>query len=463
MTIAVYLGPTMSWTDAGRILPDAVFLPPAAQSDIISVIDDLSPSGILLIDGVFSQQLSVWHKEIIYALERGVAVYGSSSMGALRVAETAAFGAKGFGEIFQSYFSGDLTDDDEVAVMHAGAEDGFRSLSDAMVNIRQTLRLALGAGVVDVGLHNTLTAMAKRRFYPERSYAAMLFDAEAEGVPAETLTKLRAFIRSSAVDQKRADAVAMLTHVAEHGVEPPEPVTVTHSHPFEAMYFRDRRVRRNGTSLPLADIGAYASLHVPDFREVNEHALHAGLVDVLGELLKVEPDDAAVAAELQRFRADYRLRTDDDVVSWRRSNDLNEDDFTLLIRRLATHRLLRDWYVSRKYLERTTQEVLDELRVRGRYPAVADAAGNQQSILDAAHPDFTFRGDDSELLDLIRGQARETGWRPTVALDVWAFENGFKDVYDVRFELVRSKLARQTSAEIIAALTASPAADQNFR
>ena len=82
--------------------------PPAAQSDIISVIDELSPSGILLIDGVFTQQLSVWHKEILYAMERGVAVYGSSSMGALRVAETAAFGARGFGQIYQAYASGEV-------------------------------------------------------------------------------------------------------------------------------------------------------------------------------------------------------------------------------------------------------------------------------------------------------------------------------------------------------------------
>src|SRR5664279_3970542 len=125
MTIVVYLGPTMLRSEAATFLPDAVFRPPAAQSDIVSVIDELSPSGILLIDGVFTQQLSVWHNEILYALERGVAVYGSSSMSALRVAETAAFGARGFGQIFAAYACGELTDDDEVAVMHAGAEAEF--------------------------------------------------------------------------------------------------------------------------------------------------------------------------------------------------------------------------------------------------------------------------------------------------------------------------------------------------
>jgi hypothetical protein len=457
MTIVVYLGPTMPWSQAREILPHAVFLPPAAQSDIISVIDELSPSGILLIDGVFTQQLSVWHKEILYALERGVAVYGASSMGALRAAETAVFGSRGFGQIFEAFVSGELTDDDEVAVMHAGAEWEFRPLSEAMVNIRHTLRRALEDGVVTGEQHDVLIERAKRRFYPERTYDAMLSDAEQHGLPVELLARLRAYLRTNAVDQKREDAVTLLTHVAQHGVEPPGSARVTRSHPFEAMYFRDRRVRRNGTSLPLADIGAHAALHLGDFGELNEHALHAGLVDVLGELFKVEPDEAAMAGELARFRADRRLRNDEDLEAWRRDNDLNADDFDELIRRLATRRALRDWYVSRKYLERTTQDVLDELRVRGRYPTVADAAGNQQSMLDAAHPDFTSRGDEADLLELVRGQARATGWRPTVSLDVWAFENGFKDVYDVRFELVRAKLARDASADAMAALTASPA------
>ncbi|QNK82121.1 TfuA-like protein [Nakamurella sp. PAMC28650] len=462
MTIVVYLGPTMSWTDAGQILPAAIFLPPAAQSDIISVVDDLSPTGILLVDGLFTQQLSVWHKEILYALERGVAVYGSSSMGALRVAETAVFGARGFGEIFDAYLSGELTDDDEVTVMHASSDDGFRSLSDAMVNIRATLRLAREQAVINAGQHEMLIGLAKNRFYPERSYAALLYDAAGTDLPADTLAALGSFVRTRAVDQKRVDAIAMLGHVAEHGVEQPPPVTVTRSHPFQAMYERDRRVRRSGTSLPLADIGAYAALHLPNFDDMNERALHAGLVDVLGEMLKVEPGDDALALELQRFQTDRRLRTAEELTTWRRENDLNEDDFRRLIRQLATRRALRAWYVSRKYLERTTQEVLDEMRVLGTYPAVADAAGSQQSLLDAAHPDFTLRADDEDLLELIRAQARETGWRPTVGLDVWAFENGFKDVYDVRFELVRSKLARKAGADVLAALTAGSAEGPNL-
>ena len=152
---------------------------------------------------------------------------------------------------------------------------------------------------------------------------------------------------------------------------------------------------------------------------------------------------------LARVRADRRLRTDADLTTWQQQNDLNPDDFEAFIKRQAVRRALRDWYISRKYLERTTQEVLDELRLRGRYPAVADAAAYQQEILTTANQDF----DDSELIDLVREQAREARWRPTVSLDVWAFENGFKDVYDVRFDLVRARIARKATAAAVDSLT----------
>ena len=121
---------------------------------------------MVLIDGVFTQALSVWHKEILYALERGVAVYGLSSMGALRVAETAAFGAVGVGRIFDGYRSGELTDDDEVAVVHATAEWGYRSLSDAMVNIRASLGAARETGIIDDATHDRLVTLGRTASTP---------------------------------------------------------------------------------------------------------------------------------------------------------------------------------------------------------------------------------------------------------------------------------------------------------
>jgi hypothetical protein len=147
------------------------------------------------------------------------------------------------------------------------------------------------------------------------------------------------------------------------------------------------------------------------------------------------------------------LRSDDELSAWRQANNLTQAEFDDWMRRLAARRQLRNWYVSRKYLERTTQDVLDELRLRGHYPAMADAAASQQALLSSMYRDLEYVGDAAPLPELVREQARTTPWRPTVALDVWAFENGFKDVFDVQYELVRAKLARQARAAVMAALS----------
>ena len=78
MKIIVFLGPTMPVHEARMIL-DAVYLRPAKQGDLLSCVTSMEPDVIALIDGYFYQEQSVWHKEIIFALSKGVAVYGSSA------------------------------------------------------------------------------------------------------------------------------------------------------------------------------------------------------------------------------------------------------------------------------------------------------------------------------------------------------------------------------------------------
>ena len=56
---------------------------------------------------------------------------------------------RGIGPIFEAYRDGVLEDDDEVAVVHGPQETGYRAGSDAMVNIRATLKKALHVGVLD--------------------------------------------------------------------------------------------------------------------------------------------------------------------------------------------------------------------------------------------------------------------------------------------------------------------------
>lgn len=208
MRVCVLTGPTLPTVEARREL-EADFLPPAAQGDVYRVAR-AGPQAIGIIDGYFGRVPAVWHKEILWALGRGIHVYGSASMGALRAAELHTFGMRGVGTIFEAFRDGRLEDDDEVAVVHGPAELGFPPLSEAMVNIRCTFAAAEDAGILMPITRAALERIAKELYYPERSYAEILRRARGLGIAEAELDYLREWLVHGRVDQKRADALAML-------------------------------------------------------------------------------------------------------------------------------------------------------------------------------------------------------------------------------------------------------------
>src|SRR5205809_7899489 len=136
MNVFIFTGRTISPAEASAELK-AVYLPPAAEGDVYRVALH-RPQAIGIIDGYFQSVPAVRHKEILWAMSRGIHVFGSASMGALRAAELEAFGMEGIGIIFGWYRDGVLENDDEVAVVHGPSATGYQRGSDAMVNIRQT-------------------------------------------------------------------------------------------------------------------------------------------------------------------------------------------------------------------------------------------------------------------------------------------------------------------------------------
>ncbi len=209
MKITVFLGPTLPEEEARAVLGDAEILPPARQGDLYRAARD--GAAILgLVDGYFDQVNSVAHKEVLWALSRGVHVHGAASMGALRAAELAAFGMEGVGAVFEQIVRGDLVDDDEVAVAHASADEGYRRASVAMVDIRATLAAARAVAVIGEDTHARLVRAAKELFYPDRAYPLVLARAEADGAKASEVHALRAFLPAGRIEQKRLDALALL-------------------------------------------------------------------------------------------------------------------------------------------------------------------------------------------------------------------------------------------------------------
>ena len=192
----VFLGPTLARQDAERVL-NADYLPPICRGDLAKLPEHVRFVGI--VDGEFYQSLSVSPKEVLELLRRGVTVFGASSMGALRAAETWKLGMIGVGQIFAMFRDGILDADDEVALIYE--RDTYRKLSEPLVNLRAALDMAAAAGVIDEQEKNDLLSRMKSLYFPERSHHAL----------QAISPKLRDYFRTTPLpDVKRDDALELL-------------------------------------------------------------------------------------------------------------------------------------------------------------------------------------------------------------------------------------------------------------
>lgn len=206
MAIVVFTGPTLPIAEARQQL-DAIYLPPIEAGDLYRALEH-KPTAIGIIDGYFEMVPSVWHKEILYAMEQGVHVLGAASMGALRAAELRLFGMEGVGSVYEAYRDGLIEDDDEVAVLHGPKELGYPLLSEAMVNIRRTLADACAGEVISEPARASLEANAKALHYKDRNYAKIVEDA-GKIEPGE-LAAFRHWLPAGRKDQKKEDALALI-------------------------------------------------------------------------------------------------------------------------------------------------------------------------------------------------------------------------------------------------------------
>ena len=187
--IVAFLGPSLP----AREVKGVRLLPPARQGDVWRALR-LRPRAIALIDGVFEAQPSVWHREILDALDAAVPVVGGASMGALRAAELCTLGMTGAGRIFRWYRDGIVIDDAEVAVLHADAEHGYRALTVPLVNVRWSAQRWLPRREAE-----DLIEASSRIFYQERTERAVL-----DLVPARFRARFRL------IDLKAQDAREVL-------------------------------------------------------------------------------------------------------------------------------------------------------------------------------------------------------------------------------------------------------------
>src|SRR5262249_43152899 len=253
--IYVFLGPTLAEKDARAEL-DAVYLPPVSAGDVYRLWRR-RPRAIGIVDGYFDRVPAVWHKEIMWIMERGVHVFGAAGLGALRAAELHTFGMRGVGWVYQAFRDEAVGRDDEVAVRHATSADGYRPLSEAMVNIRRTLQAAEQQGIVSAATAGVLLTAGTALFYPERTWPELLRAAGATRADGAELDALRRWLPTGRVDQQAADAVAMLRGMGGFLAADPAPQHVSWSMAPTAMWEAAKRradtLPRDGRARPMLE------------------------------------------------------------------------------------------------------------------------------------------------------------------------------------------------------------------
>jgi hypothetical protein len=343
MNIFVFVGPTLSAADVKSVLEDAVCLPPVAQGDIVRNLSR-DPKAFGIIDGFFERVPAVWHKEILWAMEHGVHVFGSASMGALRAAELHPFGMVGVGRIFEDFRDGVLEDDDEVAVIHGPADSGYVGMSEAMVNIRRTLAKAAEEGVIGRRTEGGLLDIAKRLFYPLRDYRRIVREASEAGYPAEELSALALWVKASRVDQKREDALAMLRHMKGVLSKDEGPKRVDYQ--TEYTEFFDDLMRQAGTSVSREDEGYVPlpfDLLMDDIRldpetffRVQRETAMRGFVLTQSRQDRKQVSEEMVERTLTEFRRRWGLTDDASLDNWIALNDIDRATFEIVIQMKAT-------------------------------------------------------------------------------------------------------------------------------
>jgi hypothetical protein len=417
MTICIFTGPTLPPAEAAKILA-AEYFPPAAIGDVYKAAQK-RPWAIGIIDGFFESTPSVWHKEVLWAMARGIHVFGASSMGALRAAELADFGMVGVGAIFEAYRSGQLEDDDEVAVVHAPPELGYVQLSEAMVNIRVTLKKAADEGVLPPPHAAALTDIAKSLYYKNRSYDRVLAEGAARQLPGDALARLKAWLPHNQVNQKRLDAIAMLEAIGRAQAAELEPKTV--SYVFEHTTLWDSVEQEYGSAsepagndrapVPSSDLLDEIRLDGALYPKLRRDALLRALARQDADRRGLSPTVEQLQEATRRFSKHMGLRSPAELEDWLQRRGMSRDEFLCLMGDDIHRQRLEE-----SLTPAAASALVDELRANGDYVRLQERAQHKRDILMASGAE---------------GLTLDEGGPPEPALVSWIVEECLPQADDV--------------------------------
>jgi len=385
MRIAVFLGPSLPHSRAREILPGDYY-PPARQGDLLWAVRE-GYDLLALIDGEdYTSGPLTWHKEILYALSRGLRVVGSSGIGALRAAELYPYGMEGVGRIFRLYQEGLLERDDAVAAPFYFCEGEWVRLGEPLVNLLSTLEKCELQGELSKDEKDSLEEIARSLYYKERSFETLLQRGEKKGFfGVSRKMELEETFARNRVDLLRDDAIALLEYVQE-GKIPEKTGEIScekwkTSHIFRRIFEEERPCSIEDERVTLGEIAAWGVVETPEGFSLAKRGLNRRLGLEFARHLELEVSPEEVEQETIRFRRRRKIATQKSLDEWLKRNHLEEVEFRRLMKEEALLSRLRRWFVTVEHFGTPVQSLLDVLRLEGMYEACARGAEEQKKML----------------------------------------------------------------------------------
>ncbi len=212
-SVLVFAGPSL--TRATKLkYPQYEFRSPALQGDIANAVEFSTHTHLLIIDGFYKSVPSIWHKEIIYAIENQKIVIGAASLGAIRAAELDKYGMLGKGKIYQWYKEGEITKDPDVAVAHGSADEDYRCFTVPIVNIKSTLEQSSN-DYTSSEIECTLD-IARSIFFERRTIRSLCKKLESSNIVGKE--KILEDLKNHFIDQKQKDCEEALEWITTNHI-----------------------------------------------------------------------------------------------------------------------------------------------------------------------------------------------------------------------------------------------------
>ena len=163
----VFAGPTRA-TSKSATNSAVQWRGPIKRGDLARLVATCAPTNVAIVDGIFHSYPAVGHSEIDEALRNGWRIWGLSSMGAIRAAEMAEFGMRGYGKVYRMFASDEDFSDDEVTLIHS-SEAPYEALSEPLVHFRAFLSNLVDRGMASPQECETVLESLKSRWYGYRT------------------------------------------------------------------------------------------------------------------------------------------------------------------------------------------------------------------------------------------------------------------------------------------------------